>query len=137
MTETWLPVPSHPPLSVSTEGRVRSAPYDFTMPNGGSYVRALSPTRGVVTRAKPTASYQRLNLMFRGRNYRVARLVCEAFHGPPPTAKSVVIHRDENSLNNKPENLRWGTQKENMNAPGYKAYRRSLSAKRKGPQDGS
>ena len=35
------------------------------------------------------------------------------------------LHIDENSANNRPENLKWGTQKENMNAPGYLAYCRS------------
>jgi hypothetical protein len=56
---------------------------------------------------------------------KVHRLVCEAFHGPPPFEKAVVIHIDENALNNRPENLRWGTQKENMNMPGFVAYCKS------------
>jgi hypothetical protein len=46
-------------------------------------------------------------------------LVCEAFHGPPPEGKPVVIHKDEDAHNNTPENLKWGTQKENLNAPGF------------------
>lgn len=50
------------------------------------------------------------------------QLVCEAFHGPKPFPRAVVIHADENALNNAPENLRWGTQKENLNAPGFKEY---------------
>lgn len=55
-------------------------------------------------------------------NMKIHRLVCEAFHGAPPFAKAVVIHLDENAMNNKPENLRWGTQKENLNMPGFIAY---------------
>ena len=35
------------------------------------------------------------------------------------------MHLDENARNNKPENLRWGTQKENLNAPGFIAYCKS------------
>jgi len=58
-------------------------------------------------------------------NIKVHRLVCEAFHGPPPFDRAVVIHLDENALNNKPENLKWGTQKENLNMPGYIAYCKS------------
>ena len=32
------------------------------------------------------------------------------------------MHMDENSANNQYENLQWGTQKENLNAPGFIAY---------------
>jgi hypothetical protein len=35
------------------------------------------------------------------------------------------MHLDEDSRNNKPENLAWGTQKENLNAPGFVDYCRS------------
>lgn len=59
---------------------------------------------------------------FRGRTYKVARLICEAFNGPPAEDKNVCMHIDENSRNNKPENLAWGTQKENLNAPGFVDY---------------
>lgn len=38
---------------------------------------------------------------------------------------AVVLHLDENGLNNKPENLRWGTQKESLNAPGFIEYCKS------------
>jgi hypothetical protein len=32
------------------------------------------------------------------------------------------MHLDENSRNNRPENLAWGTQKENLNAPQFLEY---------------
>jgi len=32
------------------------------------------------------------------------------------------MHLNENSADNRPENLAWGTQKENLNAPGFIAY---------------
>jgi hypothetical protein len=56
------------------------------------------------------------------KTLKVARLVCEAFHGPSPADKPVCMHLDENARNNRPENLAWGTQKENLNAPGFLAY---------------
>lgn len=55
------------------------------------------------------------------KTQKVARLVCEAFNGMPPDG-AVCMHLDEDSRNNKPENLRWGTQKENLNAPGFLEY---------------
>lgn len=35
------------------------------------------------------------------------------------------MHLDDNPANNKPENLKWGTQKENMNAPAFISYCKS------------
>lgn len=58
----------------------------------------------------------------RGKTYKVARIVCEAFHGPAPEDLPICIHIDENARNNAPTNLRWGTQKENLNCPGFIAY---------------
>lgn len=43
----------------------------------------------------------------------VHRLVCMAFHGMPKSASMQTRHLDGNPKNNKPENLRWGTQAEN------------------------
>lgn len=45
--------------------------------------------------------------------YYVHDLVCRAFYGLPST-KMVVLHKDNNRANNKPSNLRWGTQSENI-----------------------
>jgi hypothetical protein len=42
----------------------------------------------------------------------VGILVCEAWYGPRPQGKDVA-HYDCDSSNNKPENLRWATPKEN------------------------
>jgi len=58
-------------------------------------------------------------------NMKIHRLVCEAFHGFAPFERAVVLHLDENALNNRPENLRWGTQKENMNMPKFIKYCKS------------
>lgn len=40
-------------------------------------------------------------------------LVCRAFHGLPQKGQ-VVLHLDDNRTNNKPTNLRWGSQSENV-----------------------
>lgn len=49
----------------------------------------------------------------RGGYEMVHRLVCEAFHGSPPSSTHQAIHWDDDKLNNEPGNLRWGTAKEN------------------------
>jgi hypothetical protein len=59
------------------------------------------------------------------KTLRVARLVCEAFHGPAPADLPVCMHLNENSRDNTPSNLQWGTQRENLNAPGFIEYCRS------------
>ncbi len=88
------------------------------------------PVLGVKRSAKKGASHVYLSLWTRRfGNMKVHQLVCEAFHGVKPFDRAVVIHRDENALNNKPANLKWGTQKENLNAPGFKAYCRSDARK--------
>lgn len=48
------------------------------------------------------------------RSVRVNRVVCELFNGPPPSDQHVAMHINGNSFDNRAENLRWGTQSENM-----------------------
>jgi hypothetical protein len=52
----------------------------------------------------------------RGKPHRVlvSRMVCAAFHGPPPTARHTAAHWDNNCQNNREGNLRWATQAENI-----------------------
>jgi HNH endonuclease len=40
------------------------------------------------------------------------------------------VHLDENAANNRASNLRWGTQKENLNAEGFLAYCRGRTGDR-------
>jgi hypothetical protein len=118
--EIWRDVPSVPGVLASSEGRVMITPYRGPLPNGGVRARGGTPTFGVWNKADG-----RFILTIGGRTFKVARLVAEAFHGPPPFAGAVVMHLDENAANNRASNLRWGTQKENLNAPGFLEYCRS------------
>lgn len=121
--EKWRPVPSCPGMFASSLGRIRLPESTSQMPNGGIRVYRTKPTLGVKRRASKTARQQYYGVSTRlWGNKKVHRLVCEAFHGPPPFDRAVVIHLDENALNNKAENLKWGTQKENLNAPGFIEY---------------
>lgn len=60
--------------------------------------------------------YKRVQLILEDgiKRLYVHRIVCEAFHGPPPTIKSVCRHLDGNKNNNHYTNLAWGTQKDNV-----------------------
>ena len=57
------------------------------------------------------SSYKMVRL--HSQNEYVHRLVCKAFYGVNPTHLPEVRHLDGFSFNNKPENLDWGTAKQN------------------------
>ena len=110
----------------SSFGRVCLPASTVSMYNGGFRSYTPKPTFGFVTKATKTARHTYLGMANRKfGNLKIHRLVCEAFHGAPPFEKAVVIHIDENSHNNKPENLKWGTQKENLNMPKFIEYCKS------------
>lgn len=126
--EIWKPVPSEPGVLASSWGRVLLAPSYAPLPSGGFRLYRPEPRLGSVAKASKAAKHVYRNIMVkraetdrRQAPRKVHQLVCEAFHGPKPFEGAVVIHKDEDGLNNVPENLKWGTQKENLNAPGFKA----------------
>lgn len=116
--EVWRMVPSLPGLIASSHGRLMVAPYLAPLARGtGERQYGGEPTHG-------QWDGKRYVYVFKDKTYKAHRLVCEAFNGPPPDG-AVCMHMDENSRNNRPSNLKWGTQKENLNAPGFLAYCRS------------
>jgi hypothetical protein len=112
--EIWRSVPSCPGILASSLGRVMLAPFQSDNARAGRKQYGGVPTSG---------QWDGSRFIFRafGCTHKVARLVCEAFNGAPPDG-TVCMHLDENSRNNAPANLAWGTQKENLNAPGFIAY---------------
>lgn len=115
--EIWRIVPSVPAYLASSEGRIMATPHLGPMPNGGERHYGGQPHFGVWNKQDA-----RFIVVCKGKTYKVHRMVAEAFHGPAPFDDAVVMHLDENSANNRPENLKWGTQKENLNAPGFLKY---------------
>lgn len=123
--ETWRVVPSVPEILASSEGRIMLTPYRGAMPRGGERPYGGTPTFGVWNKQDA-----RFIIVVRGKTYKIARLVAEAFHGPAPFAGAVVMHLDENAANNRANNLAWGTQRENLNAPGFREYCRNRTGDR-------
>jgi hypothetical protein len=119
--ETWKPIPSLPGYSASNLGRIRLDPCVAKMPCGGVRVRGGEPRLLTITKG-------RRKLSIRGRSHNVGALICEAFHGPRPFVGADAMHIDEDALNDAPENLAWGSRKENMNAPKLKARQRESRA---------
>ena len=120
--EVWRLVPSVPGVLVSSIGRVMALPTFSRQPNGGVRQRGGVPTYGVWDKKNARMGWRVL-----GKNFKVHRLICEAFNGPPPTPDHIVLHKDEDSANNRRGNLKWGTHAENAAAPKLSAYRRDLS----------
>jgi hypothetical protein len=105
------------------------------VPFAGYYVSATgevwSDKRGKLRRLEPTFTpkgYAKLCLILDGerKTCRVHRLICEAFHGPPPNAGDLARHLDGNPKNNNASNLAWGTHSQN-----------SIDALRHGTQTGA
>lgn len=99
-------------------------PYSAPMNNGGQRHYGGEPTKGVLVDGRYRFNYK-------GKNFKVHRLICEAFAGPAPHHGAVCMHLNEDATDNRPENLAWGTQRENLAAPGFRAYLRRRSAKPK------
>lgn len=91
--EEWRDVPSVPGVQASSLGRVY----------GEIAYNSVGSTGGIST--KGTESDGRWN--YKGKSYRVARLVAEAFHGSPPTPNHCIRWINGNQLDNRPKNLTW------------------------------
>lgn len=125
MDEIWKPVPSFPGVMASNWGRIMLPPSEAIMPHGGKRSYIPKPVYGSVARSNKNAKHVYRNVFNRKLgNIKVHRAVCEAFHGPCPPGLET-LHKDEDGLNNRPENLEWGTRKQNLNAAGFIAYCRS------------
>ena len=121
--EIWKPIPSIPGACASSLGRVwMPSKKNVLMPTGGTRDYISRPITGSMEKtASSRNEKKRFIYRWSGKTYKVHRLVCEAFHGPQPPDKPIVMHLDEDPTNNRPENLKWGTRKENQNFPKAKA----------------
>jgi len=100
MNEEWRVADRFQDYEVSSLGRARRrTPYNSTI--AGRVLKPFPNRDG------------HLLLKLRGGNVAVHRLVCEAFHGPPPSPRYEVAHNDGCPTNNAADNLRWATRRDN------------------------
>lgn len=104
--EEWRVIVRAPEYAVSNLGRVKRIVEDR---RGRGVGHILRPGQG-------PGGYLHFGLSINGqiKTMKAHRLVCEAFHGPPPSPKHVAAHNDGSRDNNTATNVRWATAKENI-----------------------
>jgi len=106
--EEWRPVLGYEDIyQVSNQGHVRSADRLVKHDSRGG----MRAERGIVLTVFLREGYPSVSLG--NKIVYTHKLVCEAWRGPRPDGLQC-RHLDGNPLNCTPQNLRWGTPKENV-----------------------
>ena len=118
MSKSWTPIAGFEGYyEVHPSGRVRSLDRYVTYARkGGRTSKVFFPGKELTgTLSGPGTKYRKVNLHGASGRKIVAvhRLVATAFL-PKPEGKDFVLHCDGNSENNGVDNLRWGTQTDNV-----------------------
>lgn len=102
----WRAVPGFPEYAASSDGDIQR-----TWPDKRNHKITQRPLKHSLT----VSGYHQVGLSRNGKGVsaRVNRIICETFHGPPPTARHHAAHNDGVKSNNAASNLRWATGKEN------------------------
>ena len=104
VVEEWRPVARDPWYEVSNLGRIRS------WVGWRGWKRATTPTV-----LKPVCGDGRyFTVALRGSRVYLHQLVAEAFHGERPSPRHVARHLNDVKLDNRAENLAWGTRRDNV-----------------------
>ena len=113
----WVAIPAFGNYEASRDGEIRLATAHTnsrwghgrgSLPSGYVFKPRIRDSNGV--------PYATVRLTKNGKRIDrgVHRLVCEVFHGPPPSKTHQAAHKDGNSLNNRASNLYWATPQENI-----------------------
>jgi hypothetical protein len=101
--EEWRAVEGFPGYEVSSLGRMRS----FKRGHTG---KIMAPSRG----RKSERAVITLYLDAKPHYLLVARLVCAAFRGPPPSPTHHAAHLDDDVQNDRASNIDWLTPQQNL-----------------------
>lgn len=101
MDEVWKTIPRYPHCEVSNTGRVRYKETPISSKTGGPKLRKDRPSK--------LSGFGYLMVRIDNIDEYVHVLVTESFIGPRPNKDYRADHKDENKLNNVPENLQWIT----------------------------
>ena len=116
------PIPSIPGAFAREDGFVKMPEKIGATRGSNTRLYVTKWKKGSITKSSKTASHCYYGLVYQLKNYKVHRLICEAFYGPPPFKNAVVIHINEDATDNRVENLKWGSQKENLNCAKFIEY---------------
>lgn len=107
---SFRPIPDFPAYRLGPDGRVQSC-----RKRGGAFQWSISDQwRDLIPNKHSRGHlYVRLSNSSGSRSIQVHRLVLEVFVGPPPFRGAQCRHLDGNPANNRVENLKWGTSREN------------------------
>lgn len=112
MKEIWKPIPGHEgKYEVSCLGNVRSLTRRVRLVAHGRETTRVA--KGVLLRPGKTQSGHVTVAIGRGNSRPVHQLVMEAFVGPRPEGNEV-LHLNGNPSDNRLENLKYGTRRENI-----------------------
>lgn len=102
-------------VEVSSRGQVRTLDRLLPVRRKSGFATAFYPGQ-LIKPSRGKNGYEDVKLRECGSvwHLRVNRLVCAAFHGPPPTPLHDAAHRDGIRHHNTPGNLRWATRAENL-----------------------
>lgn len=103
--EEWRIIPFAPLYEVSSRGSIRRTVKGATSGICGRILKPRLHTQG----------YHTVCLMVDGKpkQFLMHRVVAITFHGDRTAEKLIVCHVDGSKINNTPENLYWGTHKQN------------------------
>lgn len=120
--EKWIVVPWNENYEVSNLGRVRVERRVVRYRDGRVYVypaRVLDtwetgPTETSVTLFPREFGGRYLCVTVGNKSWRLNRLILTVFGREPPFPEAEARHLDGDKYNNRPENLCWGTRRENI-----------------------
>ena len=104
MNEEWKEIPRYPNCEASSLGRVRYKKDFYNCSHGKT--KQYRPFK--------IGGFGYIQVSICGITESVHNLIAETFIGPKPGKLYRVDHINENSLDNRPENLRWITHAENV-----------------------